>query len=273
MWARMLQPARAQRDARGGGRRDRRVRRAARRPRQVALRGPRRSGRRSAARSRRRAAAAAPRGTGTSWLRAWAAPSATCRRRTCRTAGRTTGRSSCCCSSAGCSGSLAAWLAFAQRRSGGLRGPLPAAVAFGVLFTVPAVQVEGGTPVVAGDRARGPALRVPAPRARRAPRRGHGAGRRRGRRPRRRRRGAAARRRPAAPRPRGAGQRAGARSRPAVLVEPRLRRAALAAHRPRGAAHQGEDGELLEGREPRRTSTGCAGWRPASSARRSRRRA
>ncbi len=47
-------------------------------------------------------------------------------------------------------GVLAAWLAFAQRRSGGLRGPLPAAVAFGVLFTVPAVQVEGGRPWLQG---------------------------------------------------------------------------------------------------------------------------
>jgi protein-glutamine gamma-glutamyltransferase len=47
-------------------------------------------------------------------------------------------------------GILAAWLAFAQRRSGGLRGPLPAAVALGVLFTVPAVQVEGGHPWLQG---------------------------------------------------------------------------------------------------------------------------
>ena len=47
-------------------------------------------------------------------------------------------------------GVLAAWLAFAQRRSGGLRGPLPAAVALGVLFTVPAVQVEGGHPWLQG---------------------------------------------------------------------------------------------------------------------------
>src|SRR6185503_16361277 len=45
---------------------------------------------------------------------------------------------------------LAAWLAFAPRRSGELRGPGPAAVALGVLFTVPAVQVEGGHPWIEG---------------------------------------------------------------------------------------------------------------------------
>jgi transglutaminase-like putative cysteine protease len=45
---------------------------------------------------------------------------------------------------------LAAWLAFGQRRAGGLRGPGPAAVALGVLFTVPAVQVEDGHPWLQG---------------------------------------------------------------------------------------------------------------------------
>ena len=45
---------------------------------------------------------------------------------------------------------LAAWLAFAPRRSGELRGPVPAVVALGVLFTVPAVQVEGGHPWIEG---------------------------------------------------------------------------------------------------------------------------
>ena len=47
-------------------------------------------------------------------------------------------------------GVLAAWLGFAPRRAGGLRGPGPAAVALGVLFTVPAVQVEGGQPWLQG---------------------------------------------------------------------------------------------------------------------------
>jgi hypothetical protein len=46
---------------------------------------------------------------------------------------------------------LAAWLAFApSRRSGVRRGPVAAAVVLGVLFTVPAVQAEGGHPWIEG---------------------------------------------------------------------------------------------------------------------------
>ena len=247
------------RDARGGGCRDRRVRRAARRARQVALRGPRGSGRRSAARGRRRAAAAAP--------GHWDELAAGLRGAigdlpTTNVPYRGSDEWSIIVLLliGGLLGVLAAWLAFAhagraacagRSRRGRARRPVHRARGAG----------RGRPPVAAGDRARGPAVRVPAPRARRAPRRGHRAGRRRGRRPRRRRRGAQARRRPTAPGPRGAGQRAGSRPWPAVLVEPRLRRAALAAHRSRGAAHQGEDGELLEGREPvalRRAALGGA---------------
>jgi transglutaminase-like putative cysteine protease len=45
---------------------------------------------------------------------------------------------------------LAAWLAFAPARHGGRRGPVPAAIVLGILFTAPAVQVGGTHPWLEG---------------------------------------------------------------------------------------------------------------------------
>ena len=273
MWARDARAGSPHRDARGGGRRDRRVRRAARRPRQVALRGARRgavAGRCSRQVSRR--GCCSP-GSGTSWPRAWAAPSATCRRRTCRTAGSD------------------AWIdhrAAAHRRAA--RGPRRVARVRAAPLGRPARPAarrgrarrpvhrpgragRGWAPLAAGDRARGPAVRVPAARARRAPRRGA-----------RRWRSSWSPGSPPSSRRRGSTSagRCSTRRRwptrwpPTAACSSRgtTTTARCAGRAPAARCCASARGRRATGRSrTSRASTGCAGWRPASSARPSRRRA